>query len=367
MKLGTISGDHSRPWLAGGRLMTCKLGTFSIAGCAPFPGLVVGERILSLECIARSLSSSHRSLRGHNSMSALLANWDYDWPLLEEVAEAVKFGRAPELLALSAPLESMRVHAPIPSPQHVYCSGANYRKHVVQLISAQASAETNGMSAEERRQFGELKIDERARNGTPFFFVKSRSAVTGPFDPIVLPDDAEQPDWELELAVVMGRTARRVSRERALDFVAGYTVANDITRRERVSREEGDAREMCTDWVAAKCAPTFLPLGPYLVPAAYVGDPQALRVTLKLNGNVMQDESTSDMIFAVARLIESLSQIVELQPGDVICTGSPAGNGAHYGRFLRPGDVLEGSITGLGTQRNVCTEEAAVTGLQQRV
>jgi 2-keto-4-pentenoate hydratase/2-oxohepta-3-ene-1,7-dioic acid hydratase in catechol pathway len=255
-------------------------------------------------------------------------------------------------------LSSLSVHSPLPQPRHVYCSGANYKKHVVQLITAQVSDETKGMNAEERRAFGERKMDNRALNGTPFFFLKSASAVIGPLDPIVLPLDAEQPDWELELAAVIGRKARRVARERALDYVAGYTIANDITRRERVNRRLGDAREMGMDWVAAKCAPTFLPLGPYIVPTAFLGDPQALRITLKLNGSVMQDESTSDMIFGVARLIENLSTIVELQPGDVICTGSPAGNGAHYGRFLRPGDVLEGAITGLESQRNLCTGEA---------
>jgi 2,4-didehydro-3-deoxy-L-rhamnonate hydrolase len=338
--------------------MTCKLGTFSVAGCTPFPGLVVGERVLSLRSVAEYLALSRRQMVEYHSLRSLLKNWEHEWPLLNEVAEALNNGRAPELADRSASVETLIVHAPLPEPRHVYCSGANYKKHVVQLIMAGAGDETNGMSEEERRQFGERKMDERARNGTPFFFIKALSAVTGPFDPVVLPDDATQPDWELELAVVMGRTARRVSRERALDYVAGYTIANDITRRERVNRRPGDSREMGMDWVAAKSAPTFLPLGPYLVPAAFVGDPQSLRITLKLNGEVMQDESTSDMIFGVARLIENLSTLVELQPGDVICTGSPAGNGAHYRRFLKAGDVLEGSISGLGNQINMCRDES---------
>jgi 2,4-didehydro-3-deoxy-L-rhamnonate hydrolase len=98
-------------------------------------------------------------------------------------------------------------------------------------------------------------------------------------------------------------------------------------------------------------------MGPYLVPAAFVGDPQKLRLTLKLNGQAMQDEETADMIFTVARLIEYISSGVELQPGDVICTGSPAGNGMHYNRFIQEGDVLEGTITGLGAQRNPCVLE----------
>jgi 2-keto-4-pentenoate hydratase/2-oxohepta-3-ene-1,7-dioic acid hydratase in catechol pathway len=142
-----------------------------------------------------------------------------------------------------------------------------------------------------------------------------------------------------------------------MNYVAGYTIVNDLTTREKVSRKEGDMREMGMDWVACKSSPTYLPMGPYLVPAAFIPNPQRLRVTLKLNGETMQNESTEDMIFDVARLIEAASASTLLQPGDLICTGSPAGNGVHHGRFLRPGDVMEGSITGLGTQRNTCVAE----------
>jgi len=336
--------------------MTFKLGTFSIAGCAPFPGMLVEGRVVSLRAVGQCLATSGRPLLGSDSMLALLGSWDHNWPLLQEVAAALTHSRLPELAARDAPLESLSVHAPIPEPRHVYCSGANYKKHVVQIIIAQASEETRGMSAEERRIFGQRKMDERARAGTPYFFLKAPSTVIGPADPIVLPADAEQPDWELELAVVIGRMARHVAREQALDYVAGYTIANDLTRRECVNRSPDDVPEMGMNWVAAKSAPTFLPLGPYLTPAAFVGDPQALQIRLSLNGEVMQDESTADMIFGVSRLIEYLSSFVALQPGDLICTGSPAGNGAHYRRFLRPGDVLEGTISGLGTQRNLCVE-----------
>lgn len=337
--------------------MSFRLGTFSCAGGPAFPGMVVDERVVSLHAVSQSLAAAGRPLLGWDSMLSLLSSWDHDWPLLVEAAEALTHARAPELAGCAAPESALAVLAPIPAPRHVYCSGANYKKHVVQLISAQASEETRGMSAAERHGFGVRKMDERARSGTPYFFLKAPSAVTGPFDPIVLPADAQQPDWELELAVVIGRTARHVSRELALDYVAGYTIANDITRRELINRRPGDVPEMGMNWILAKSAPTFLPLGPYLVPAAYVADPQALQIRLDLNGETMQDESTADMIFGVGRLIENLSAAVALQPGDVICTGSPAGNGAHYRRFLRPGDVLQGSITGLGSQRNLCVSE----------
>jgi 2,4-didehydro-3-deoxy-L-rhamnonate hydrolase len=338
--------------------MSFKLGTFSLAGAPPFPGMVVDGHVVSLHAVSQSLAVAGRPLLGSESMLSLLANWDHDLPLLQEAAEALAHARAPELARCAAPEESLSVWAPIPAPRHIYCSGANYKKHVVQIIAAQASEETRGMRAEERRAFGQRKMDERARAGTPYFFLKAQSAVTGPFDPVVLPADAEQADWELELAVVIGRVAHHVGREQALDHVAGYMIANDITRRELVNRRTSDVPEMGMNWILAKSAPTFLPLGPYLLPAAYVSDPQALHIRLALNGETMQDESTADMIFGVARLIEYLSAAVALQPGDVICTGSPAGNGAHHRRFLRPGDVMQGSIGGLGTQRNVCVAEA---------
>lgn len=116
------------------------------------------------------------------------------------------------------------------------------------------------------------------------------------------------------------------------------------------------------DWVGSKCAPTALPTGPYLVPAEFVGDPQRLHISLHHNGRLMQDEGTDDMIFSCAQLIEALSTFMVLLPGDLICTGSPAGNGIHHGVLLKPGDVIEGTITGalesLGTQRNPCAAEA---------
>jgi 2-keto-4-pentenoate hydratase/2-oxohepta-3-ene-1,7-dioic acid hydratase in catechol pathway len=164
-----------------------------------------------------------------------------------------------------------------------------------------------------------------------------------------------QPDWELELVIVIGRSARHVSRTDALTYVAGYTIANDLTSRDKVYR--ADMKAIGTDWLAGKSSPTFLPMGPYVVPAAFIPDPQKLHLTLKLNNQVMQDEGTNDMTFGVARLIEYISSLVQLLPGDVICTGSPQGNGMHYNRFLCLGDVMEGTITELGTQRNICVME----------
>jgi 2,4-didehydro-3-deoxy-L-rhamnonate hydrolase len=154
---------------------------------------------------------------------------------------------------------------------------------------------------------------------------------------------------------VIGRHARRVSRDDALGAVAGYTICNDVTTRDALIR--ADTRSLGLDWLAGKNAPTFLPTGPLFVPASHAGNPQDLRITLKVNDATMQDESTSDMVFDVAALIEFISTVAELRPGDLVLTGSPAGNGASHGIFLKRGDVMEGTITGLGTQRNACVAE----------
>jgi 2-keto-4-pentenoate hydratase/2-oxohepta-3-ene-1,7-dioic acid hydratase in catechol pathway len=142
-----------------------------------------------------------------------------------------------------------------------------------------------------------------------------------------------------------------------MDYVAGYTVANDITNRDWIYAR-GDMKALGTDWLAGKSCPTYLPLGPYMVPASHVPAPMNLRLELKLNGETKQDESTADMIFDIACLIEHVSGIAQLLPGDIICTGSPAGNGTHYNRFLSHGDRVEARITGLGGHRNdVIAEE----------
>jgi 2-keto-4-pentenoate hydratase/2-oxohepta-3-ene-1,7-dioic acid hydratase in catechol pathway len=169
---------------------------------------------------------------------------------------------------------------------------------------------------------------------------------------MIRPKLSDNFDFEGELTMVIGKGGRHIPIERALDHVAGYTIVNDLTTRDLVFRR--DMPEIGTDWFRAKNAPGFLPAGPFLVPSALVGDPAGLHVTLGLNGEVMQDESCKDMIFDVAALVSAASQTARLLPGDLVLTGSPAGNGLHHGRLLRPGDLMEGTITGLGTQRTHC-------------
>ncbi|WP_432825922.1 fumarylacetoacetate hydrolase family protein [Dactylosporangium sp. CA-092794] len=241
-----------------------------------------------------------------------------------------------------------QVLAPLAAPQ-IFQAAANYRKHVIDLMVASPRPEHANASPAERRVFATALMDQRAASGTPTVFAGQVSSLNGAFGAVEIPPITEEADWELELAVVLGRDGYLVPRESAWDHVAGYTIANDITMRDRIYPTGDSSRG--ADWLACKGAPTFLPLGPIVVPARYVPDPSALTITLRLNGETMQNEAVCDMIFDIPRLIEHTSACAQLRAGDVLLTGSPAGNGAHHGRYLRPGDVMTGSITGLGTQR----------------
>lgn len=180
----------------------------------------------------------------------------------------------------------------------------------------------------------------------PILFAKQITSLNGPHDPVMMPRGATAVDWEAELAVVIGSLARYVTEDEALRHVAGYCVANDVSERVFQMKRGGD-------WQKGKSCDSFAPLGPWLVTADEVDDPQALAVWLKLNGETMQDSSTAQMIFGVAHLVSYISDFMTLMPGDVIITGTPPGVGAGRTppRFLEPGDVMTLGVEGLGEQR----------------
>ena len=331
------------------------LGTFESASREAFPALVLAHAVYPISDL--SLEHEGAALPGSRlSMIDVLERWSDILPSLTRVAE--KLRTAPYIAGL--PLESLTTLAPV-KPRQIICAGANYRKHVIDiLMDHPESGGDPGCSREERRRRAERIMDHRATVGQPFGFIKASSALLDPFADLTIPADSRETDWELELGVVMGKSARRVKRERALEYVAGYVVCNDISARDHISRP--DIPALGLDFVAGKSGPGFLPLGPALVPSEFIPNPQELMLSLRLNGEVMQHESTANMIFSVQRLIEFISTHMQLLPGDVICTGSPSGNGTHHRRFLRPGDILEGSIDKLGTQRNRCVAETLAEG-----
>lgn len=297
------------------------LARLSIAGCAPFPALVCGDRALPLAVVT--------GLRGWASIDALFANWSHDEPLLADVD-----------VTAGAPLSRFRVHAPL-TPTTVYCTIGNYRAQVVEPArDVDSAANIDALHQ---------ALDLRRREGDPYVALKPVCAVADPFEPLVIDPTLKTLDWEVEIGVVIGKPARQITAAQALAHVAGYCTVNDITLRERLFRV--DPKAMGTDFLQAKGGPGWLPVGPWLVPASQVPDASALRLTLKLNGRTMQYGIASDMLFGIAEQIAYLSHHVELSPGDLICTGSPAGFGSHHGRYLRPGDVIEAEVEGLGLQR----------------
>jgi len=230
----------------------------------------------------------------------------------------LKAGRAG---ALAWPLSKVKLLAPIPRPRkNIVCLGRNYAEH-----------------ARERSE---------SIPSVPIFFTKPPTAVVGPDDPVIRHAVTEQLDYEVELAVVIGRRGRDIPVERALDYVFGYTILNDISARDLQARH--------VQWFKGKSLDTFAPLGPVVTHRSAIPDPQNLRMRLRVNGELRQDASTSSMIFPVARLIAALSAGMTLEPGDILATGTPEGVGA--GRtppaWLQPGDVVEAEIEGIGVLRN---------------
>jgi 2,4-didehydro-3-deoxy-L-rhamnonate hydrolase len=310
-----------------------SLGTFADGQSGPFPGIVVNDRVYDTRTVLPAATTT----------SVLLADWDASLEALQSLADAPEgHGR---------PVGELTVLAPVQPPGQIFGAGANYREHVIQITVAHRLGKADA-TVEELREQAAREIDERRANGEPYVWIGVPSAISGPYDDIVLPSIGENHDWELELGVIIGREAREVSPAEALDYVAGYTICNDLTTRSLVPRPE--IPMMGTDWMRSKNQPGFYPTGPYVVPARFVADPHDLDITLRLNGKVMQKGNTGDMVFDIPALISYISHRLVLQPGDMLITGSPEGNGSHYGRFLRAGDVMESEISGLGSQRNVC-------------
>jgi 2-keto-4-pentenoate hydratase/2-oxohepta-3-ene-1,7-dioic acid hydratase in catechol pathway len=256
-----------------------------------------------------------------------------DWPAAEGVLRDLDVAHAPAI-------EYDTLLPPLQWPRKVICAGVNYRKHM-------------------REMGGEIP----AEGWRPFFFLKApTTSVIGPRAPIVVSSPARaRYDWEAELAVVIGIKGKDISTEQALAHVAGYCVANDVTARGYHKRDIVPADAFAYDWFAAKSMEGSLPLGPGLTPAFLVPDPQDLRVRLWLNGELQQDESTADMVCSVAELIAAASEVVTLEPGDVIATGTPSGVGAGRGLYLRGGDVVRVTIDGLGTLENTVIDPTEET------
>lgn len=325
------------------------LGRFETVTGTRFDGVVIGERtVVPLAALDPSWTR----------ISDLFADWagaiSRIGGRLDAVGGGLDAADAPDAAGGTFDLDELRPLPPV-APAQILQAGANFRTHVIDLHVADAP---EGATPEEiaalRSEVG-ARLDRRARTGTPYLFAGLPSALCGAHDDVVLPTHGTRPDWELEVAVVLARPAFRITPAEVEGVIAGYVMVNDLTLRDRVFPQ--DVGRIGSDWVASKNAPTFLPVGPWLQPSAFVADPTQLHIRLALNGTTMQDATTADMIFDIRRVVSCASQLVQLGAGDLVLTGSPAGNGAHHGRFLRAGDVIDAEITGLGRQRNRCVRE----------
>lgn len=269
-----------------------KLVRWGVAG-AEKPGLIDGQGNV------RDASAVVADIRADMDMTALSAVDPATLPLVADDA---------------------RLGVPLSGIGNLVCIGLNYRDH---------AAETG-----------------LALPAEPVVFSKHTGALAGPFDPLTIPPGTAKLDWECELAVVVGKRCWQIDEAQALDHVFGYMAANDVSARDWQMDRGGQ-------WIKGKSGPGFCPLGPWLVTADQVSDPQNLGLWTSVNGTRKQDGTTRDMVFGVAFLLSYLSRFMTLLPGDVVLTGTPAGVGLGKGEFLSPGDVMEVGVNGLGRQKIV--------------
>jgi 2-keto-4-pentenoate hydratase/2-oxohepta-3-ene-1,7-dioic acid hydratase in catechol pathway len=303
-----------------------RLVTFRRGRGEPKPGALFHEHVLDLGGLAKDLAVQRGTVRrGRGGFPrTILEIVQGDEAVRGLVREAVEHGQrlvgqtAAEDLAqrrLAYPLKRVRLLAPIPSPsRNIFCLGRNYADHAAE----------RGAAAPEH----------------PVYFTKPATSVVGPGDDVVHHAITKELDYEVELAVVIGTGGRDIPRADALKHVFGYTIINDVTAR--------DLQKKHQQWFKGKSLDTFCPMGPVLVTADEMPDPQALAISLRVNGQLRQSSHTSKMIFPVAQCIDVLSQGMMLLPGDIIATGTPEGVGAASGNFLKAGDRIEAEVEGIG-------------------
>lgn len=296
------------------------LATYELNG-AERPGLVVANTLYDLAQLARACQAGQPADAA--SVTAMLDAWDIASPQLASLAE-----QAPGLAAQGrlAAIEGAAYAIPY-RPRRIFGVASNFYEHADEMgteLAARAESQ-------------------------PYVFMKAQTSAIPTKATVLMPPETEKLDWEVELGVVIGKTCRHVSVEDALSVIAGYTVFNDISARDLNRRTDYPFKH---DWFRGKSFDTFGPMGPWLVPAGCIADPQNLRMTLSVNGEPMQDGNTSQMIFSVAEQIAYLSRILTLQPGDLIATGTPDGVGMGRGVYLKPGDTMLAWVEGIGAIEN---------------
>lgn len=305
-------------------------------------GFYADDRVIPIDQASEAYCESEGSdlmLPATESLLDLLPPDGDSFEAVRELSSWVEDLDGIRLHELSIPLEDVRLLVPIARPPKLLLLAGNYAAHVI---------ERGGEAPERASTF-------------PYVFMKPPSTtLTNPGDPIVIPDASpDHIDWECELGVVIGRHCRHVSEDEALEYVAGYTIVNDISDRQfrpnpdRTPRE----RDRFFDWLHGKWHDSFCPVGPCILSADALDDPQTLALRLTVNGKLKQHGTTAQMIFPVAAVIAFLSEFVTLEPGDIVSTGTPAGVGSSTGTYLKPGDFIRATIEGIGSLENSVVAE----------
>ncbi len=298
-----------------------KLATFDSAD-GPRAGMVVDDRVFDIAVL-----TGHT---GYDTMLGVLADWPAAEARLRRAVDSAGTG--------GMPLAQVKLLAPIPHPGAIYCAGSNYADHALEMS---------------RLHNRPVEPDPHTQGLKPWHFIKVSHAVAAPGDVIDITSASKTMDWEVELAAVIGRPAKNVSIERALDYVAGYTIANDLSARDMGRRPHiAEGSPFKADWVAHKNFDGSCPMGPWIVPASEVGNPHNLGMKLWVNDVIKQDSNSGQMIFNTNEQISHLSSRITLHPGDVIMTGTPAGVGAARKEFLKAGDTVKLWIEKIGTLTN---------------
>jgi 2-keto-4-pentenoate hydratase/2-oxohepta-3-ene-1,7-dioic acid hydratase in catechol pathway len=354
--------DTSTDAQSGGAPVPFKLGTFERGGQA-FVGLVVKETqvadIAPANAAFEAANASVPKLTAPGDMKQLIAGYETGWKdRLGAIAREVATARTAP--AYVSALDTLKVLPPV-RPSLILNAGGNYVEHSEGIAAQQrraGAAPAPTSAATSAPGIWERKPGDTRDN--PYLFQKSPTVVTGARDPIVIPRGRTNIDFECEFSVVIGKTAKYVPTDRALDHIFGYTVQIDVSDR----GGRGDRKMGGSDWLVGKNHDTFGPLGPFIVPKEFVRDPMNVRHTFTLNGDVMQDSNTSRMSHNIFELLEYASNILTLSPGDVISGGSPAGTNIERAepRWMRAGDTAVCAIEGIGTQSHpVVAESAAPT------
>jgi len=295
------------------------------------PGLLIDGRVCDLElALEAHVGGKPDGITFPiDSVIAVLGAWEVAEPVISAFAREYIADRPVGGRAFERSLSRVRLLSPVLYPSAIYCAAVNYVDHL-------------------REVQGKEPPDKATTR--PFFFLKTpRQSVIGPDEAIRLPATSSKVDWEAELGVVIGRPAYRVSRADAMSYVAGYTIVNDLSARDRGKRSDW---ELGMDWFGAKCFDTSAPIGPWITPASAIADPHALSIQLWVNDQLQQDSSTACMHFTIPELIAYASEQITLKPGDVIATGTPAGTGNRRGIYLKPNDIVTITIEGIGTLSN---------------